>query len=201
MELPSLSPVVLALALASAAPLVAPAAAQARQPRGEPRGQAEAAPAAAQVNVAVGPVLAAKRERYGSDQLSYLSTELAETVRRAAARGGFSRIDLVLEDAEPNRPTAAMLGRLPELSPFSISLGGARITGTAYRGGQALPLKSSWYESDLRNELPGGVWPDAERAFQFLAGDLSHGRVPTRYSPGTPAGDAPSPDLRDRWGR
>ena len=158
-------------------------------------------PAAAQVNVTVGPVLAAKSERYGADQVALLSKDLANAARRAAARGGFSRLDLVLEDAEPNRPTAAMLGRWPELDPRSVSLGGARITGTAYRGGGAEPLKSSWYESDLRDELPGDIWSDAERAFGFLAADLSRGRVPTRFGPGAPAGDAVSDDVRDPWTR
>ena len=52
-----------------------------------------------QVNVVVGAQLKAKARRYGETEFGYLNTDLANSVRRAAAKGGFTRLDLVLEDA------------------------------------------------------------------------------------------------------
>ena len=178
------------VALAPALILAAPVAAHAAAP----------APAA-KVNVTVGPELARKSRRYGERELSYLTTDLANTVRRAAAKGGFTRVDLVLEDAKPNRPTFAMLARETSLSLSSLSVGGAQITGVAYGPNGAQPLKSSWYETDLRQEIGTSTWTDASRAFQFLAASLSKGRVPDRFSPGTPGPERPPVDPRDPWTR
>lgn len=159
----------------------------------------EAAAGAVQVNVTVGAPLAAKSRRYGPRELGELNTELADTVRKAAARGGFTRLDLVLEDARPNRPTFAMLGRNTSLSLQSVAIGGATITGIAYGPSGAQPLKFSWYETELRNEVGAATWSDAGRAFQFLASELSRGRVPTRLGPGTPGPERTPSDPRDPW--
>lgn len=155
-------------------------------------------PGAAQVNVVVGAQLKAKARRYGEREFAYLNTDLADTVRKAAAKGGFTRLDLVLEDARPNRPTFAMLSRNTSLSLRSIGVGGATVTGTAYGPAGAQPLTFSWYETDLRNEVGVSTWSDAGRAFQFLASDLSRGHVPTHLGPGTP-GPERSTDPRDPW--
>lgn len=157
--------------------------------------------AAPQVEVTLGPALQAKVERYGPREVEELRTDLARTVAPAAARGGFTRLQLVLEDARPNRPTPAMLVRQPYMSLNSIALGGAKITGTAYGPGGARPLKYGWYETELRNELGPATWSDAGYAFQRLSAQLARGRVPDAYPPGTPTGDPGFPDPRDPWTR
>ena len=122
-------------------------------------------------------------------------------MRKAAAKGGFTRLDLVLEDARPNRPTFAMLSRNTGLSLQSVAIGGATVTGAAYGPSGVQPLTFSWYETDLRNEVGAATWSDAGRAFQFLASQLSRGRVPTRLGPGTPGPERGPTDGRDPWTR
>jgi hypothetical protein len=192
------------LALAAAAALLAgtgltalPAAAQ---PNGPP-------PAAApgygpHVNVSIGPMLQDRAARfYGLRELGELQDDLTRTVERALARSrgaAPAAVDLVLEDAKPNRPTFEQLGREPSLSMRSIAIGGARVSGWATMpDGTRVPVRFSWYESDLRNELGAATWSDAYRAFQMLAADLSRGRIPQRYGPGDLS--ARNNDFGDRW--
>lgn len=186
----------LASALLAGALLALPAAPAAARPLAD-----AGDPVSAQVHVTIGPELAAKSRRYGERELADLNTELARTVARSAAKGGFTRLELVLEDARPNRPTFAMLSRNTSLSLQSVAVGGAKITGTAYGPNGPQPLKTSWYETDLRQEIGAATWSDAYRAFQFLASSLSRGKVPTAFGPGTPGPERGPQDPRDPWTR
>jgi hypothetical protein len=136
------------------------------------------------VNVSIGPGLQARAQDFGPDELVYLQKDLRDEVTGAFRRARFvpARVDLVIEDAAPNRPTFAQLSRNVGLSMRSIGVGGARISGDVVGpDGVAHPLHFQFYESDLREERGAATWSDAERSFMFLAGDLAHGRIPNRY--------------------
>lgn len=141
---------------------------------------ASAAPAA-EVTVTVGESLAAKAPVYGARELPELQRDLQRVVAARAARGGFTRVELVLENAVPNRPTPAMLGRTVRFDPTSLSRGGARVSGTAYGPGGPQPIRFSWWSPDLRDSVGSAIWTDAERAFQMLGSGLAHGRAPDRF--------------------
>lgn len=144
----------------------------------------DAAPAAT-VNVAIGADLRSEEARYGRREDAVLSHMLVSDVAKAAAKGGFTRLDLVIEYARPNRPTINQLSLDPGLSFDSVAVGGATVSGAAYGAdGVAHPLKFSWYQTDFAQELGVGVWYDADRAFQLLSVELAHGEVPDRYTGG-----------------
>ena len=155
------------LILAMALGLSAPAIAQTR----------------AEVTVALGASLQAKAADYGARDLQDLRQDLARTVRRALEwkGGGVLRprtVDLIIEDARPNRPTFAQMGRNTALSMQSISLGGARISGKVVdRDGVAHPLAIAFYENDLRQEAGAAPWSDAQRAFDLVADGIVSGRL------------------------
>jgi hypothetical protein len=175
----------------------APALAQSYSPPPPPY----SGPAAPQVTVTLGPPLATRVGLYGERDIADLQHELTQDVQRALARGGPSApvgVELVLEDVKPNRPTFAQLGREPSLSMRSIALGGARVGGWAtLPNGARIPIRFSWYESSLQEELGPTTWTDAERAFDMLASSLRRGDVPQRYGPGDLSGR--HYDFDDRW--
>lgn len=158
------------------------------------------APAGPEVQVRVGTQLAAKTADYGERELAFLNTALARSLRARAGKGGWTRLDLVLEDAVPNRPTLAMQSRNVSLSQSSVSVGGAEVTGTAFGPRGPQPLRFSWWETDLRNEVGAGVWTDAERAFDILGGELGRGRVPDRLQGVRPT-SRPSYGSKSAWRR
>lgn len=140
---------------------------------------------AATVNVAIGADLRSEEARYGIQEDDVLSRMLQSDVARAAAKGGFTRLDLVIEYARPNRPTVNQLALNPGLSFESLAVGGATVSGAAYGpDGVARPLRFSWYQSDFSEERGAGIWYDADRAFQLLSVELAHGKVSDRYSGG-----------------
>lgn len=154
---------------------------------------------AATVNVAIGADLRSEEVRYGAQEDDVLSHMLTADVARAAAKGGFSRLDLVIEYARPNRPTVNQLALNPGLSFESLAVGGATISGSVYGAdGVARPLKFSWYQSDFGEERGAGIWYDADRAFQLLSVELAHGRVSDRYSGGR-LGPRPYHDRNDAF--
>jgi hypothetical protein len=191
------------LALASAAALIAAAGLAALPAAAQPYGPAPSAPSyGPRVNVTIGPMLQERAARYyGQRELDTLHEDLTRDVERALARPRGAapvQVDLVLEDAKPNRPTFEQLGREPSLSLRSIAVGGARVSGWATMAdGARVPVRFSWYESDLRNELGAATWSDANRAFQMLASDLSRGRIPQRFGPGDMS--ARNEEFGDRW--
>ena len=153
-----------------------------------PAALADAPAPSSAVMVSIGASLSAKSEAYGPDELEFLRAELARNVARRAGRGGFTRVELVLEDAVPNRPTFAMQGRYPQLSLRSLSLGGAKISGVAYGPDGARPIRFSLWSEDFYELVGAGIWTDAERAFDNLSGKLSRGEAPDRYARGEPTG-------------
>jgi hypothetical protein len=145
------------------------------------------------VNVSIGPKLQAKAGNYGEREVTDLAAELKREVAHAVDHASGERpvrIDLVLQDAIPNHPTFAQLGRTLSLSLNSVGLGGARVSGEAfYADGSQRPIREQFYETDLRNELGLSTWGDADRTFSQVAYDIARGHPPAQYEGPGPTSD------------
>ena len=144
------------------------------------------------VNVSIGPNLQKNAHDYGSRELTDISNDLKEAVQSAVAHSRAAppvRVDLVIEDAVPNRPTFDQLGRTVGLSFRSVGLGGARVSGMAtYADGSQRPIREQFYETDLTQERGATTWYDADRAFDRVAYDLGRGKFPAEFSGPGPTG-------------
>lgn len=137
-----------------------------------------AAPAA--VTVTVGPKLQKTFETtYGLREAETLTRELRETVEASLAKRPVydgARVDLVLTDVKPNRPTFKQLGDKPGLSFESFGIGGAAIEGQVTSAdGTVTPVSYSWFESDIRQSYGTWTWSDATWTFNRFAGKLARG--------------------------
>ena len=110
-----------------------------------------AAPALAaepQVTVTYGPKLEKKIDEYGVRDVDRLAEELRQSVLKEAARTHTldgARIELVLEDAVPNRPTFQQMSDKPGLSYESFGVGGASISGRVILAdGVSRPVSYRW---------------------------------------------------------
>lgn len=139
----------------------------------------------ASVSVTIGPDLQEKTAELGERDVRQQADRLAEVVRRALARSGGldgARIDLVLTDLKPNRPTFEQMADRPGLDPHrSISIGGAAIEGhITTADGQVLPVSYDWYSHNLADVRGYSTWQDADRAYERLASRLVDGRYVSR---------------------
>lgn len=134
-----------------------------------------AAPAVSEVKVSIGPELAKKVDDIGTRDFDILTAELRRSVeRKTPPRPGGGTLNLVIEDAKPNRPTPQQMSAKPGLSFESFSIGGARISGDYVdAAGQRTPIAYAWYENDIRWARYGSTWHDAETAFDRLADRLA----------------------------
>lgn len=137
------------------------------------------------VTVHIGPDLQEKADDLGQREVDQQAARLADKVREVLARRGAlngARIDLVLTDLQPNRPTWQQASDRPGLSIMdSFSIGGATIEGEVVTAdGQRLPIRFSRYSNDIRNVQGYGTWWDADRAFERLANNLAEGRLVSR---------------------
>ena len=143
-----------------------------------------AAPAMAEpalVSVSLGPDLQEKAEELGSREVQEQADRLAELVGRALARDGEldgARIELVLTDVRPNRPTFQQMADRPGLDGHrSLSIGGATIEGQITTAdGRTLPVQYDWYSSSLEDVRGASTWADADRAYRRLAVNIADGR-------------------------
>lgn len=146
-------------------------------------GSATAALAApASVTVSIGPELQAEAVKtLGVRDVNELAARLQATVEKRLANSPAydgARIELVLSDAKPNRPTFKQMGDKPGLSYESFGIGGAKIEGRAVAAdGAVTPIAYKYYESDIEFARMGGTWADAEGTFQRFAYDLGRGRT------------------------
>lgn len=141
--------------------------------------------APASVTVTVGPELQKKFDKtYGVREAERLTADLRNSVETALSRSGAhedARVELVLTDAKPNRPTFKQLGDTPGLSMQSFGIGGAAIEGRIVGAdGQEQPVKYSWYESDIRQVHGAWIWHDAEWTFDRFARRLARGQEVAR---------------------
>ncbi|MDG2522082.1 hypothetical protein P7B02_11080 [Caulobacter segnis] len=145
-------------------------------------GAALAAPVS-EITVSIGPELAKKTPELGARELDDLRGDLKRTVERELERAGQlnpqgGRLDLVIADARPNRPTMQQMARTPGLSYQSFSIGGASVTGSySAPGGASTPVSYSWYENDIREAWWRGTWGDANRAFDRFASKFAKGET------------------------
>ncbi|QBX36986.1 hypothetical protein E4M02_03855 [Brevundimonas sp. S30B] len=137
------------------------------------------------VTVTWGPKLQEQAERLGEREVAQQSERLREAVQRALASHGpldGARIELVLSELKPNRPTIKQMSRTPGLDGFrSRSIGGATIEGQAtLADGSVQPIRYAWYSHNLAEVRGYSTWTDADRAFSRLASNLAAGRYVTR---------------------
>ena len=144
---------------------------------------AGAAVAAPTVDVAIGPNLQKKANKYGAREFDYLRQDLARTFARTRGLDG-AEVKLVIAEATPNRPTFKQLGDRVGLSMQSISIGGARIEGAVtYPDGRTVPVNYSYYDPDIVQAAWQGLttWSTAQHAFDMAARKAArHGAVVTR---------------------
>lgn len=141
-----------------------------------------AAAAPASVTVVVGPELQAKAAKdYGLREVNDLADRLKTKVERRLTRTGAydgARVELVLTDAKPNRPTFKQMGDVMGLSAESFGVGGASIEGHAIApDGHVTPISYGYWETDIRQVYGVGTWHDAEWAFERMANRLGRGEV------------------------
>lgn len=139
----------------------------------------------ASISVTIGSDLQKKAEDLGERDVREQADRLAEVVRRALAREGRldgARIDLVLTDLRPNRPTFEQMAHQPGLDFHrSLSIGGAAIEGSITTAdGQVLPVRYDWYSNTIAEVRGHTTWQDADRAYQRLASRLVDGRYVSR---------------------
>ena len=147
-----------------------------------------AAPAfaqAPQVTVAVGGDLTEQVSILGQRDVDQQLARLQTVVERRLARDGAlegARVNLVVTDLKPNRPTLQQANDKPGLSIIdSISIGGATIEGEVVTAeGQTLPVRYSRYSTSLADVRGYTTWQDAERAYGRLAENLVAGRLVSR---------------------
>lgn len=137
------------------------------------------------VSVSIGPDFQKKLEKdYGVREGRVLTEDLQQEVQTALARSGRyedARIELVLTDAKPNRPTFKQMQDTPGLSMQSFGVGGAAVEGRIVAAdGTVTPLAYSWYETDIRQAYGDWIWSDATWTFNRLAGRLARGEAPNK---------------------
>lgn len=137
---------------------------------------------APEVRVSVSPKLEKlAKDKYGLRDVNDLAAELKRDVERELGRTGVlagGRAELVLVDAQPNRPTFKQLGDTPGLSFHSFGVGGARIEGKLIAlDGSVTPVSYSWYETDIRNAPYSATWSDANWTIDRFARRLARGET------------------------
>lgn len=149
---------------------------------------AAAGPALAQaptVHVTVGGELQQDADKLGArdvnDQAARLASVVQTELERRNALDG-ARIDLVLTELKPNRPTMQQMVDRPGLDGIrSISIGGATIEGQiTLADGEVQPVRYDWYSHNLQDVRGYTTWQDAETAYQRLASNLVRGRYVSR---------------------
>ena len=144
--------------------------------------QAQPLTTAPDVTVTIGGRLTDEVENLGERDVQRQADALAGTVRRELARRGAypgARVNLVLTDLKPNRPTYQQASDKPGLSIIdSISIGGAAIEGEIITAdGERLPVRYSRYSNSIAEVYGFGTWQDAERAYDRLASNMVSGRL------------------------
>jgi hypothetical protein len=139
-----------------------------------------ASPALAQsVDVRIGEALADKADEYGARDIERLINRLDSQAEAALGRSGRyagARMELVIEDAAPNRPTVEQLADRPGLSMESLGVGGAEISGEIILAdGARIPVAYRWFETSIAHVGAAATWSDAERAFRRFAQRLGEG--------------------------
>lgn len=135
-----------------------------------------------QVSVVVDPRLAATGSKHFGKaeveaQAERLRQLVADDLQRLGVMSG-GRVELVLKDIRPSRPTHQELVSRPGLSFRSAALGGASIEGRMVSfDGAVTPVSFAWYASDIGHSARQSVWGDAEWTFERFSHRLSRGQL------------------------
>jgi hypothetical protein len=141
---------------------------------------------APQVSVTVGGDLTPEATReLGQRDVDQQLARLQTVVERRLARDGGlqgAKVNLVVTDLKPNRPTFAQASDRPGLSIMdSISIGGAAIEGEIVTAdGQRLPVRYSNYSTSIYDVRGYSTWQDAEITYDRLASRIVQGRLVSR---------------------
>jgi hypothetical protein len=103
---------------------------------------------------------------------------VAHKIEKNFARQGVTadHVVVTIDDATPNRPTFGQVSNKIGLDPIrSISIGGAKLSGTAYdaSGKELGSLSYDWYETDISQVRGYATWTDAEYTFDRFANRLA----------------------------
>ena len=137
------------------------------------------------VDVQLAPAVKARAADLGRSDLEGQRLELQQEVQQSLSRSRSPplRVSLTIQDIQPNRPTSGELGLSAGLSPNSIGLGGAAITGEIVAAdGTIRPIRYRFFQTDLANETNFTTWGDAGEAFDTLARAIADGRAPDDQS-------------------
>ena len=139
----------------------------------------------ASINVTLGAELQRKSGELGEREVQQQIDRLAEVVGAALADDADlhgARVDLVLTDLKPNRPTMEQMNQRPGLDGIrSVSIGGAAIEGRiTLADGSVQPVRYDWFTTNLADVRGYTTWQDANRAYSRLARNLADGRYETR---------------------
>lgn len=132
---------------------------------------------AAEINVSFSEDFSEKlTEDYGAREGERLVERLTSQLeRKFDGMAGVQTINVVIEDAKPNRPTMQQMSDRIGLSYQSFSLGGADLHGEVIGvdGSMITEIDYDWYENDIRWSENRATWGDAMRTFQLFSGKLS----------------------------
>ena len=136
--------------------------------------RAEVLSTVASVQVQIGPELQAKAARdLGERDIARLAATLKGDVQRELERTGVlagGRLELVLTDVRPSRPTLQQFSNRPGLSHESFGIGGATLEGQAISvAGDVTPIHFRWYADDIEDAPRKATWTDAYAAFDRFA--------------------------------
>jgi hypothetical protein len=122
-----------------------------------------------QVNVSYGTKAEkAFVETYGERERSVVQELVTRNLTRTFGNQA-ARVDVIINNVVPNRPTFKQLGDRPGLSMQSFGIGGADLTGKAYdsAGNLVGEVSYDWY-GDIHFADTSWTWTDADRAlYQF----------------------------------
>ncbi len=133
-------------------------------------------------DITIGETLEAKRDEYGGREFDRLirtlradlERELREAALLAEGEGG-ATLHVVIEDADPNRPTFAQQGGRSGLSIHSHGRGGAHVLAElrAADGSLVATYEYSWITPTIQDARFSNVWTDANRTFDRFSSRLA----------------------------
>ena len=137
------------------------------------------------VVVTVSPDFAKGAAELGERDVQQQVSDMTRTVERVLTQRNAldgARVELVITDLKPNRPTMQQLADKPGLDSMrSLSIGGAAVEGTVTTAsGEVQPVKFDYYTPTLTDARGSTTWTDAQRAYDRLARNLAEGRFVKR---------------------
>lgn len=134
----------------------------------------------ASVSVTASEEVTAETEVYDERDVTEMQEALQKKILARLQQNGLLadkglRLELVITDLKPNRPTMAQYRAKPGLSYESIALGGASIEGRLIDsdGNSIADINFKWEENWLGQAYGSTTWYDARRAFSILARKLT----------------------------